>query len=103
MNTVIVELASFKVVDGTSDSDVRDAVLVLDGYLATRPGYIDRELHHDPATGDWIEQMRWESVEAAESAREPFFSSPHAQPLIAIIDQESAKMTLLESVIARGE
>ncbi len=95
---MIVELAQFKTKSGVSDAEVLAASQdANDGFLAKQKGYISRELLKS-GDGEWIDIVRWETMEDAQKAMQDFMGNPSTKRFGETIDPSSIKMMHLEMV-----
>lgn len=100
MEAKILELVVFKLNAGVS----RDAFLAtndaVSSWIATRPGFLSRELSYDAEGDQWIDVIWWDSLENAGAAAELAMSSDSCTPMFALIDMESMLMLHGEPAIA---
>jgi hypothetical protein len=60
-------------------------------WLEGRPGYLERELMESD-DGQWIDVVRWETMEHALAAAADFTQEPDLMPLMEALDPESVQM-----------
>jgi antibiotic biosynthesis monooxygenase (ABM) superfamily enzyme len=61
------------------------------GWLRNRPGYLGRELLEDDS-GQWVDLVRWATMEDALAAASAFMEVPQATAFIAAVEPESITM-----------
>jgi hypothetical protein len=70
-------------------------------WAVTQHGFIDRKLVEGGESGNYIEIVRWSSMEDATAAAVQAESSPQCAPMFALIDLDSMQMyhgsTILET------
>ncbi len=93
-----IEIAQFKVKAGVNDDEILVASQEAhDGFLATCKGFLDRELLKS-ADGEWIDIVRWETIDDAQKAMQNFTGHPSTKKFGEIIDPTSIKMMHCEVV-----
>ena len=60
-------------------------------WLRSRPGYLGRELLGDDS-GQWVDLVRWATMEDALAAASAFMEVPQAAAFIAAVEPESITM-----------
>ena len=60
-------------------------------WLRNRPGYLGRELLEDDS-GQWVDLVRWTTIEDALSAASAFMELPEAAAFMDAVDPESITM-----------
>ncbi len=99
MEKSVVEIATFESVEGVASSEVVLAVQEADAFLEECNGFTERSLFHAVDGEKWVHLIKWESLEAAERAQEPFFTSPHTRRLLSVINPERTSVVLAEEAL----
>jgi len=82
------EIVIFSTIEGATKENLLEAAETVSAWAKAQPGFIDRKLLH--ATDDkYVEIVRWESIEHAQTAAEVAESSPQCAPMFSMIDMES--------------
>lgn len=95
---MIIELAQFKTKDGINDAEIlASSQETHSGFLVKQKGYVSRELLRS-SEGEWVDIVRWETMEDAQTAMNNFMGNPSTKRFVEIIDDSSIKMLHLEVV-----
>lgn len=84
----VVEIVLFRLKEGIRREDFLQAADALMLDLRRMSGYIERELLSD-ASGQWVDLVRWRSLDEALAAAEQFNTLPSARPFSAMIEPPS--------------
>ncbi len=87
-NATIVERVSFKVNKGFSNEDGQQAMLKLNEFVATQPGYVARVTSID-TNNVFLDIVYWKTLENAKAAAENIMNEESIQEVFDIIDKES--------------
>ena len=68
-------------------------------WLRTRRGYIRRDLLEDES-GQWIDLVRWETMDDALAAADAFAQTPDAAAFMEAVEPESIRMMHPRRVVA---
>lgn len=85
---MVFEVVLFKLRESVNEADFLKFNDTLNDWLATTPGYISRDLTRDD-NGQWVDIVRWESMEQAISAAE---TMPMMDEMGGYLDSESINM-----------
>jgi hypothetical protein len=88
----VLELVVFKLSEGVSSEQLLGTVDAVSNWAGEQPGFVSRELAHDPEGDRWIDVVWWETMEDAQTAAEVAMSSESCAPMFALIDLESTLM-----------
>jgi hypothetical protein len=97
----VVEVVLFRVKDGIKEMAFLREATVVQAWIEQQPGYISRELLKTPES-QWLDTVRWTSLELAEKAAAKIMNDDHCKPFMAMIDETGMQMwhfepqTLLE-------
>ena len=86
--TAVVELVTFKLVEGTNEAQVAATYEGVNDILAAQPGFHYRSQSHD-GKGNWYDVVYWENMQMAKAGSAAFIDSAAGQALCALIDEES--------------
>lgn len=81
MPTPVIDLVTFKAARGTAEADIRAAAETTGAFLRDCPGFLSRQLSHDPATGTWADLVKWADRASAERAAAAARTLPEAHAL----------------------
>lgn len=95
--TGITELALFRLAPAVTADEMHAVVAQTWGVLAAQPGYLSRELLAN-ADGQWVDVVRWRSLEDAMQAMKVMEQTAAMQPFMGCIDPHSVRMYHLHSV-----
>jgi hypothetical protein len=87
----IVEVVLFRVKDGITDVEFLQQGAMVQGWVEHQPGFISRELLKTP-DHQWLDTLRWTSLELAEKAAEEILNDDHCTPFLNMIDDASIQM-----------
>ena len=85
----VLELVVFKLKEGASREQFLGTNDAVSAWISRQPGFISRELSHEPDGDRWIDVIWWETMENAGAAAELALSSESCAPMFALIDRES--------------
>ena len=88
----VLELVVYTLNEGVSRDDFLGTNDAVSSWIRKQPGFISRELVHDPEGDRWVDVVWWESLEQARAASELAMTSESCAPMFALIDMESALM-----------
>jgi len=97
----VVEVVLFRVKDGIKDMAFLREAAVAQAWIERQPGFISRELLKTP-DNQWLDTVRWTSLELAHQAADKIMNDEHCKPFMAMIDESGMQMwhfepqTLLE-------
>jgi hypothetical protein len=87
----IVEVVNFRLKEGVADADFLREAAVVQGWVEVQPGFCGRELLK--SSGDqWLDTVRWESLELAEKAAANIMTDDQCKPFMAMIDESDLQM-----------
>ena len=89
--TRVLELVSFRLVHGATDTAFLDAAKATELPLRRQPGFLRRCLAVD-ADGNWTDLVEWTDMNAAQTGAQAMMGEPAFQPFMALIDMGSVKM-----------
>ena len=87
----VMEIVSFRLNEGVSDDDFRQAASAIDSLLRDRGTASERRLVVDD-DGLWTDIIEWTSMEEAKSAAEELVKDPLFAPLGAMIDASTVNL-----------
>jgi hypothetical protein len=99
MESKVLELVVFKLAPGVSREQFLGAAEGLSDWIRQQPGFISRELSHDPEGDRWIEVVWWRTMADAKAAAERAMSSESCAPMFALIDMDSTEMIHAEPAL----
>jgi heme-degrading monooxygenase HmoA len=92
MQSIIVEVAMFKLNEGVTDQAfISEAAKVQESFLKNQKGYLDRELLKDE-NGQWFDILHWASMEEAQTAAQVMMQEAECQPFVQMINPQSIQM-----------
>jgi len=94
----VLELVVFKLASGVSREQFLGTVDAVSSWISQQPGFLSRELCHDPEGDRWIEVVWWSTLHDAKAAAERAMTSESCAPMFGSIDMESTLM--LHGVLA---
>ena len=86
-----VEIAMFRLKDGVDREPFLAAAEAASGWLRSRPGYLGRDLLEDDG-GQWVDLVRWSTIDQARSAAEALMSATATAPFVAAIDPATVRV-----------
>ena len=81
MTTPVIDLVTFKAAKGTLEAEIRQAAETTGAFLRGCPGFLSRQLSHDPATDTWADVVSWTDRASAERAAAASRTLPEAHAL----------------------
>ncbi len=90
MNAVL-ELILFNLRPETDRAHYLDVSFRATDWLRARPGYLGREVFED-ASGQWIDMVRWKTLDDATSAAEAFTDTPLAAEIMDAVVHETIRI-----------
>lgn len=97
----VLEVVLFRTKEGIADTAFLHEAAVVQVWIEQQPGFISRELLKTPEN-QWLDNVRWTSLELAHQAAEKIMNDDHCKPFMAMIDETGMQMwhfepqTLLE-------
>ena len=88
----VLELVVFRLREGATRDQLLSTAGGVSDWIGEQPGFISRELVHDPEGGRWIDLVWWRTIEEARAAAELALTSESCAPMFSLIDMESATM-----------
>jgi hypothetical protein len=86
-----IELALFKLKPEAKAADFDAALAASDAWLAQQPGFVLRR-HGRSGTGERLDYVEWDSMEAAEAAAKAFVEAPELRSFMEAVDMQTASM-----------
>lgn len=86
-----LEVVSFRLVPGTSDTAFLAAARATEAPLRRQPGFLSRQLTR-AEDGTWTDHVTWGSLPQAMVAAEALMAEPAFGPFVALIDPTSMQM-----------
>jgi|GEM_PF-6704086 len=93
-----VEIVSYKLKEGVSESDHKQAIYELNGELKKQKGFISRVVSQNGDT--FYDVVFWKKLENKQSTIEDFSKNEKAQAFFALIEEKSINTTEGDVVIA---
>jgi len=90
MNPVI-EMVTFKLVNGSSDAQFLDANQHLNDWVKRQPGFRNRTLVKQE-NGVWMDMVQWDALTDAKVAAEQFMRDMSQSECMALIDPDTVVM-----------
>ena len=90
----------FELRDGASRDQLLGTVDAVSSWIAQQPGFVSRQLAHDPEGDRWIDVVWWRTMEDAHAAAERAMTSESCAPMFELIDMDSALTVHGEAAIA---
>lgn len=91
----IVEAVLFQLREEVPTEQFLEAAGEVQRWLEQQPGYLRRELAHS-ASGEWLDLVHWQSLDAAQQAAETIMAAAEGQRFVSLIEGESIRMMHLE-------
>lgn len=91
----VLEIVRFRLRPGIDPEAFTADAARMDGWLATRPGFVRRRLGLADM-GVWIDCIEWQDLATARAAADALMQEPTARPFLAAIDGGSVVMTHLD-------
>jgi hypothetical protein len=88
----VLELVVFNLAEGVSRERFLGSVDAVSDWISRQPGFISRELSHDPEADRWIEVVWWRTLDEARAAAELAMTSESCAPMFSLIDMDSTLM-----------
>lgn len=88
---VTVEVVTFALNVGVSESQLVNAAYKINADLAKQPGFISRNLAFDKK-GEWVDIIHWRNLASAEAAAQNMMQNEKAGEFFSLIDQNKMKM-----------
>lgn len=88
----VLELVVFELRDGVTREQFLGTVDGLSEWVKAQPGFISRELAHDPTGDRWIDVVWWQTMQDALAAAQAAVSSESCAPMFALIDTAATQM-----------
>ena len=95
----IIELVVFKLVKGATVEQLTGASVGVSDWVCTQPGFVSRELFYSKQSEQWVDFVRWESLEAATAASEAAMSAEQCGPMFGLIDMAQTTMLHADPVM----
>ena len=91
-----LEIVTFKIKDGTGVSGFLAASADMEEHFAKRQkGFVSRTFAKGEGN-DWVDVIRWTTMEDAQAAAKAAMQSPACAPMFGMIDEASVKMMHFE-------
>lgn len=87
----VVEVVLFRVKNGIEEMAFLREAAVAQTWIEQQPGFISRELLKS-AENQWLDTVRWTSLELAHQAADRMMSEDHCRPFMAMIDETGMQM-----------
>ena len=87
----VVEAVLFRVKDGITDGSFLQQAAVVQAWIEEQPDFISRELLKT-SENQWLDTVRWTSLELAQQAAAKIISDEHCQPFMTMIDETGMPM-----------
>ena len=81
MTSPVIDLVTFKAATGTAEAEIRQAAETSSAFLRRCPGFLSRQLSHDPATDTWADVVSWTDRASAQRAAAASRTLPEAHAL----------------------
>lgn len=91
MTKHVMETVTFKLKEGVTREDFREAAGRMNEFLATQPGFVSRRLSCNE-DGEWIEQIEWSDIVSAKSAAAVIGNVESNRPFLSAIDGPTVQM-----------
>jgi hypothetical protein len=92
-NLMIVEVSQFRLIPGTDEQAFIEASEeTQSGFLGKQEGFVGRDLLRAD-DGSWMDIVRFETREAAQTASEGFAGHPGVKTFESLLDPSSVSMT----------
>lgn len=101
MKNHIVEVVSFKLNDGVSETDFLKTIPPTSKFIMSLDGFISRRLSCDDS-GTWLEHVEWENMDKAKAASDAFMKEEGLMPMMQAIDEKSIKMAHNRLMVSLG-
>lgn len=85
------EMVLFRLKPGIDRDSMRTVSDQANAWLRQQPGFLSREVLEDES-GQWVDMLRWASLDEALAAAEAFIDTPVAAAYMALVDEESIRM-----------
>lgn len=85
------EMVLFRLKPGVDRDTVQAVSDQANTWLREQPGFLSREVLEDES-GQWIDMLRWASLNDALAAAEAFTGTPVAAAYMGLVDEESIRM-----------
>ena len=93
MMTSVLEVVRFKLKPHVSEDAILAASEAMEhSFARQQPGFIRRTLGQGDS-GEWVDVVQWESLEAASEAAVRELESPACAPFFAMIDEASIELS----------
>ncbi|MCP4139798.1 MAG: hypothetical protein GY755_05825 [Chloroflexi bacterium] len=91
MKTEVIEVVLFKPKAEVSPDTLKKAALPVNQFLSKQLGYKGRDLAVSE-NSQWVDIVRWESLENAHTAQEAAMKSTACLPYFSMIDEATMQM-----------
>lgn len=91
-----IEIAEFALRPDTTEATLRDALVGLDAFLATQPGFIRRRSLRDGV--QCADLVEWRDRASADAGAQAVMQSPAAARYFALLDLAGARMRHFEVI-----
>ncbi len=88
----VFEIVIFHLKSGATHEALLEASGPVSDWVAQQPGFIDRKLVQSNDGSTYVETVRWQSLEEAESAAQLAMASPACGPMFELIEFETIQM-----------
>ncbi|WP_435258764.1 hypothetical protein ACSBLW_03025 [Thioclava sp. FR2] len=91
MVSPVLEMVSFRLEQGATDTAFLAAAKATEAPLRCQPGFLRRSLVGAP-DGTWTDLVEWTDMGAAQAGAQAMMAEPAFQPFMALIDMGSVSM-----------
>jgi hypothetical protein len=92
----VLEVVPFRTKEGIADTAFLHEAAVVQAWIERQPGFINRELLKTPEN-QWLDMVRWASLELAQQASDKFMNADDCKPFMAMLDETGMQMWHFES------
>ena len=96
----VLELVVYKLNEGVSRERFLETNEPVSKWIAAQPGFVSRDLVHDPDGDRWVDVIWWDTLDQARAAAELAMSSESCLPMFSLIEMDSALMLHGEQAIS---
>jgi hypothetical protein len=86
-----LEVVLFRIKESITDTAFLREAVIVQAWIEQQTGFISRELLKTP-DNQWLDTVRWTSLELAEAAAAKIMNEDHCQPFLAMIDETGIQM-----------
>ena len=96
--SMITEIVIFRLKDGADPDQFLAEAANTQTFASSQPGFLNRKLHRGEDGKQWVDIVRWQSLEEANKAGEAYLVSPSCAKFNAMIDEQDIQMMHLEEM-----